>query len=83
MRSTLLRTGLVAASILIAIPGWATIFSSIRGLIHDPQHRPVAGAQVIVRAVNSSWSKTAETNPSGEFVFDSVHLRQAVDVVDA
>ena len=28
----------------------ATIFSSITGLIHDPQHRPVEGAKVKIWA---------------------------------
>lgn len=52
----------------------ATIFSSITGLIHDPQHRPVQGAKVTVSATNSAWSQTTASNDAGEFRFDNVPL---------
>lgn len=46
----------------------------VRGVIHDPQHRPLAGAQVTLRAAHSQWSATATTNADGEFVFRDVSL---------
>jgi hypothetical protein len=52
----------------------ATIFSSITGLIHDPQHRPVQGARVTVQAENSTWSQTVTSDGSGQFRFDNVPL---------
>ncbi len=52
----------------------ATIFGSITGLIHDPQHRPVQGAKVTVWADNSTWSQTVTSDNSGQFRFDNVPL---------
>ena len=67
----LLRT-IVGAGILLSGIAGATIFGSIRGLVHDPQHRPIEGAQVKVRAANSQWSEAATTNRMGEFQFNRV-----------
>ena len=37
----------------------ATIFGRIQGIVHDPQHRPIAGASVKLQAITSDWSQTA------------------------
>jgi hypothetical protein len=50
----------------------ATIFGKIQGIVHDPQHRPVAGASVKLQAITSDWSQTAQTDDNGEFSFTSV-----------
>jgi hypothetical protein len=60
--------------LLLAASLSATIFSSITGLIHDPQHRPVQAAQVTLSATDSDWSQTAVSNDAGEFRFDNVPL---------
>src|SRR5690348_2347181 len=52
----------------------ATIFGSITGLIHDPQHRPVQGAKVTIRANSSKWTQTTTSDESGQFRFDNVAL---------
>jgi outer membrane receptor protein involved in Fe transport len=61
---------------LLALAGSAnaSIFGSVSGLIHDPQHRPVQGVKVVLRGETSEWSKVAESNESGEFRFDAVPL---------
>lgn len=60
----------------------ASIFGTVHGLIHDPQHRPVADAQVTLRAVDSDWAKSATSNTSGEFTFDSVPIGKYTVSVD-
>jgi hypothetical protein len=50
----------------------ATIFGKIQGIVHDPQHRPLAGASVKLQATTSDLSQTAQTNDDGEFSFTSV-----------
>jgi hypothetical protein len=50
----------------------ATIFGTVRGIVHDPQHRPVAGASVTLKAVDSDWQQMQESNDSGEFEFGAV-----------
>jgi outer membrane receptor protein involved in Fe transport len=82
MRSPWSRTGVAVIIALLATAAWPSIFGSVHGLIHDPQHRPVAGAQVFIRAANSNWSKTVETNSSGEFVLDSLPLGEYSVSVD-
>jgi hypothetical protein len=50
----------------------ATIFGKIQGIVHDPQHRPVAGASVKLQAITSDWTQTTQTDDNGEFRFTSV-----------
>ncbi len=50
----------------------ATIFGKIQGIVHDPQHRPVSGATVLLQAVTSDWSQTSKSDDNGEFTFTAV-----------
>jgi outer membrane cobalamin receptor len=54
----------------------ATVFGSVRGVVHDPQHRPVPNIQVILKAKTSDFQLTAQTDANGEFHFDAVPLGQ-------
>jgi hypothetical protein len=58
--------------LLFATPLDATIFGRIRGIVHDPQHRPLAGASIKLQAVTSDWSQTAQSDDNGEFLFTTV-----------
>ena len=51
---------------------WATIFGKIQGIVHDPQHRPVAGAAVKLQSATSDWSQTTLADVNGEFAFSAV-----------
>src|SRR5580700_10468635 len=62
----------IAVFIAFSFPLHATIFGKIQGIVHDPQHRPVAGASVKLQAITSSWSQTTQTDDNGEFLFTSV-----------
>jgi hypothetical protein len=53
-------------------PLHAAIFGRIQGIVHDPQHRPIAGSSVKLQAITSDWSQTAQTDDNGEFSFTSV-----------
>ena len=61
----------------------ASIFSSITGLIHDPQHRPVEGAKVTVQAENSTWSQTVTSDGSGQFRFGNLPMGRYTVKVEA
>jgi Carboxypeptidase regulatory-like domain/TonB dependent receptor/TonB-dependent Receptor Plug Domain len=50
----------------------ATIFGRVQGIVHDPQHRPVAGASVKLQATTSDWSQTWQADVNGEFSFIAV-----------
>ncbi len=68
---------------LCAALAGATIFGDVRGIIHDPQHRPVGGAQVTIRARQSDWSQTTPSDADGEFEFNAVPLGEYVVAVQA
>jgi len=69
--------------VLLAAVAGATIFGSVRGLVHDPEHRPVPGAQVTIRAQNSHWSQAATTSAMGEFQFNAVPAGRYLVTVSA
>lgn len=50
----------------------ATIFGTVRGIVHDAKHRPVSGAAVALKAENSDYTQTTGTTDDGDFHFDSV-----------
>jgi hypothetical protein len=50
----------------------ATIFGRIQGIVHDPQHRPIAGSSVKLHATTSDWSQTGKSDDNGEFTFTGV-----------
>jgi hypothetical protein len=52
----------------------ATIFGSIRGVVHDPQHRPVQDARVTVKSTSSAWTKSETTGANGEFLINVVPI---------
>src|SRR6202041_616338 len=72
MHST--RIFYVGGLLLRAATVSATIFGSVRGVIHDPQHRPIQGAMVMLKAKSSDWSKTTNTDANGNFEFNGVPL---------
>jgi hypothetical protein len=50
----------------------ASIFGTVRGIVHDVQHRPVLDAQVVLKARASAFTLTTQTDASGEFHLDAV-----------
>src|ERR1035441_9929774 len=50
-----------------SIPAFATVFATMHGVVHDPQHRPIAGAEVTLRAADSTFILRARTSSEGEF----------------
>src|SRR6476620_904471 len=75
-------TSVFVALLLSSLAAYATIFGTVSGLIHDPQHRPVQGAQVTLRAAHSAWTTSVRSNDSGEFRFDSVPLGEYTVTVE-
>jgi carboxypeptidase family protein/TonB-dependent receptor-like protein len=60
--------------VLTSATALASIFGSVRGIVHDPQHRPIQGAMVMLKAKSSDWVKNATTDPDGGFVFNAVPI---------
>ena len=57
---------------VMATPVFATIFSTVKGVVHDPQHRPVPGATVTLGARQADWSHTVTTDADGAFQITAV-----------
>jgi hypothetical protein len=51
---------------------FATIFGTVRGVVHDPQHRPIADASVKLKSATSDWTETTQTDQDGAFSFSAV-----------
>ena len=52
---------------LCSTVAWAAVAGSVRGIVHDPDHRPLAGAEVEVKSAASDYSQRAVTPDDGSF----------------
>jgi hypothetical protein len=76
----------IAALLFLLLPAsfaWASIFGTVQGIVHDPQHRPIAGAHIDLHAVNSSLVLHATSRVDGSFSIPSVALGDYRMVVGA
>src|SRR5579859_4258356 len=73
---------LLAALFLFAVPVLATIFGTVRGIVHDPQHRPVADATVTLKAKASAYTQTMQSDAQGGFHFDAVAVGEYLVTVE-
>jgi hypothetical protein len=75
-RKKMTRFQLIVISAVLLIPSvaFATIFGSVRGVVHDPQHRPIQGAHVTLKAENSDWAQSQDSGGEGGFQFSSVPI---------
>jgi len=77
-----LRTFVVI--LLLGAATFGTVFGTVRGIVHDPQHRPVPGSEVVLKAESSDYTQKTETDANGEFHFDAVPLgAYTITVTDA
>src|SRR5229473_676671 len=44
---------------------YAAVFGTVKAIVHDPQHRPVKGAEVVVHSRTSSFQQKGTTNEDG------------------
>jgi outer membrane cobalamin receptor len=65
----------------LTLAAYASVVGSVRGIIHDPQHRPVENAMVMLKAKSSDWSTTANSDANGNFNFNAVPLGEYVVTV--
>src|SRR6202165_2894808 len=78
------RAFLFAVVLFAALPAFATVFGTVRGIVHDPQHRPVSGIQVVLKAKASEFILDARTDDAGQFHFDAVPIGEyTVAIADA
>jgi outer membrane receptor protein involved in Fe transport len=46
--------------------------AKLRGVVHDPQHRPIDQAKVSIKSVGGSFSAVVQSDASGEFEMDNI-----------
>jgi hypothetical protein len=51
----------------LSIPALATVFATVHGIVHDPEHHPIAGAEVKLQANGSAFVLQTRTNDEGNF----------------
>jgi hypothetical protein len=71
---TRLKLVTFAALVLMTPAALANVYGAIRGVVHDPQHRPIQDAMVMLKAKSSEWAKSVTTNARGEFQLNAVPL---------
>ena len=79
----LMRIPLCSALLMLAFTAFAATVGSVHGVIHDPQHRPVQNAMVMIKAKSSAWSATVNSDNNGEFAFNAVPLGEYIVTVAA
>src|SRR5713101_2422791 len=72
----LMRRFLLCVLFVLPLAGacLATVFGTVRGIVHDPQHRPVSGIQVVLKAKATEFTLNTRTDDAGQFHFDAVPL---------
>jgi outer membrane cobalamin receptor len=60
---------------------YGSAVGSVRGIVHDPSHRPISDADVTLKADNSEFTLTTKSNADGDFQFDSVPVGQYIITV--
>jgi hypothetical protein len=72
----MVRFRLLAFFVFVLLPSaaFANIYGAVRGVVHDPQHRPIQDTMVMLKAKSSDWSKSVTTDANGEFQINAVPL---------
>jgi len=73
----------LAVCSFVATATFATIFGNVRGVVHDPQHRPISSARAVLQASNSAYKQETTSNSDGVFEFQAVPIGQYTVTVDA
>ena len=52
---------------MVPVAIWAAAFGTLRGVVHDADHRPVQGAEVVVKSSSSDYARTLTVDTDGGF----------------
>ena len=56
---------IILMALLASLQVFASVFGTVKAIVHDPQHRPVQGARVEVQSRTSAFKTTGTTNEDG------------------
>jgi len=80
MKKALSILALVLLAALLAV---AAITGAVRGVVHDPQHRPIQGVSITLKSQTSDLTMTAQTSQAGDFIFNAVPVGSYIVTVSA
>src|SRR3954463_4057874 len=52
----------------------ASVFGAVKVIVHDPQHRPISGARIVLKSVTSDWKSDGATREAGQFQLQTVPI---------
>ena len=67
-------TFIIPILLFTSLAAFANDYGAVRGIVHDPQHRPVQNAMVMLKAKSLDWAKSVTTDASGEFQINAVPI---------
>jgi TonB dependent receptor-like, beta-barrel/Carboxypeptidase regulatory-like domain/TonB-dependent Receptor Plug Domain len=76
-RTKVMQTlSIVLALLLLAasMASHAAVFGSVRGIVHDAEHRPMSAASIELKSATSSAVQSTQTDAQGRFAFASIAL---------
>jgi hypothetical protein len=65
MRIILIGLVVLLSCVVTPIYASASVFGTVKAIVHDPQHRPVQNAKVVVKSTTSSFHLEGTTNDDG------------------
>src|SRR5512146_1850434 len=68
------KLALIVAVLFCVACAYASVFGTLRAIVHDPHHRPITNAEVTLQSRTSDWHTTAPTDSSGVVQFLSVPI---------
>lgn len=78
------RISFLLSVLLYFSTSYASIFGTVRAIVHDPHHRPVANAQVTLKSRTAAWTSSSKTDSRGVVQFLSVPIGEySVHIVAA
>ncbi|HEX4067942.1 MAG TPA: TonB-dependent receptor [Acidobacteriaceae bacterium] len=67
------RKILLSLTLLLSAPlVYAALLGQVQGIVHDPTHRPIDGAHIVLQAAHSALTFSANSNSDGYFSIPAV-----------
>ena len=54
-----------AALLMLSVVSYSSVFGTLKAIVHDPEHRPVSGAKIVLRSRTSSFTQDLATDENG------------------
>src|SRR5213080_3537782 len=83
-RAQALRLSICAMLVLLcAGQSRASVFGDVRGVVFDPQHRAIAGANLRLRSKSSDFAQDMQSAPTGDFLFRAIPIGEYTLTIEA